>query len=165
MSNDESLISIDLAYKWLNCDTYWDINVEGDDETDQIPSRSEYITNDPSKYPPELIIKYPLTSLSGKPRGSRLHDPNEHNLKVRTVIEQLVDQLRKEIQNKNLADARAHITQIEIVCSGLQKSNTTTDRLQITEARLETARACRTMGENAKAVSYTHLTLPTIYSV
>lgn len=147
-------ISIELAYKWLNSDTYWasptsdpcDPNPEV-----SIPPKTE-LPRPISSYPHQLVQKYPLADQMGQTRRSRLHDPLEPDLGTLTIVEQLVLHLREELANRNWSEARAKIGQIETICLSLQKNNPNTGPLQLAEARLEFGLAYHAMGENAKAL-------------
>jgi hypothetical protein len=152
-------ITIEVAYKWLNIDTYWNMSSVVDPGDDQqqvtVPERSQWLAtqrrlDDDDGYPPPLKRKYPLVDQEDrKIRKTHLHDPKETDRSVATLVEQLVYQLKQEVQKRNWGEARSRVSQIENICASLKNTN---HKLLITEARIEFAMAYRAMGENALAL-------------
>jgi hypothetical protein len=128
-----------VMHKWLNIDTYWDIDVRDPAETEaeqhtRVPPRPAPEAKINS-YPNELKQKFPLIDPTGKPYRSRLHDPRMEDLSVRTLLEQLVIELRATV-GQPWGRAQGLIDQITSISAKLQES-VSTDPLQIVEAQLE----------------------------
>ena len=144
-------LNVDAAFRWLNCDTYWDIpeSDPADSTSTAIPSRNG---SRQTAYPKEIKEKYPLTLISGRPRQSRLRDLRVDDLNTRTPLEQLVLQLRADVFTKSNLIAHTRMQFIEDFCSPLQ-ANPSADRLQLTEARLEFGRAYALLDEIDSAIT------------
>ncbi len=144
-------LNVDAAFRWLNCDTYWDISESdpADSTSGVIPPRNG---SRQTGYPKQLKEKYPLTLLSGRPRQSRLRDLREDDLAIRTPLEQLILQLRTDVFTRSNLFAQTRMQFIEDFCSPLQ-ANPSADRLQLTEARLEFGRAYALLNEIDSAIA------------
>ncbi len=130
------IVSLEVAYKWLNYDTYCKQDKVADPGDD-----------------PAVSDKYPLQDRQqSKPRRSCLHDASEPDFNRPTLAEQLVAQLRDELRQGNLAEARAKASQIEMVCSEPVISNS--GSVFLAEAHLECGLVYREIGENSRALEY-----------
>ncbi|MGQ0601087.1 MAG: LexA family protein [Anaerolineales bacterium] len=161
------IVSIALAYKWLNIDTYWEAatQIPAVLEPNSLSQQAVQAKADicrglsPSQkletYPQALIHNFPLTHpLGSTARRSRLRDLLEPDLCVQTTLEQLVGQMRQDMAAGAWGEARARMSQIESICVSLQTNSTTrvADPCVLGEVRLEFGLAYRVMGENAQAL-------------
>jgi len=152
-------LSVELAQRWLNIDTYWDVLV--DDPCDERGGKLELpraaVLPGTARYPVSLLQQFPIEQRAGsvEPLRSQLYDPHSNHLAQSSLLMTLVRQLRAQVLAQDWENVREKIAQLETVSGLLHKSLSATQiQAVFAETHLECGLAYRQMGEQGVALEW-----------